>query len=134
MEWTRRSCEREAAPHRIHDLRSRAAAAAELQRLAGLDRRSLRTLTTNAFLLGWQALLFLFPELHPDNALDHGDAVEVVPPNQLTLPGFEQLTARRYVRSGLEFGHYRAGLGTLDGVNPGVSGTDLPSGPRAHGR
>ena len=34
----------------------------------------------------------------------------------------------------LEFGHYRAGLGTLDGVNPGVSGTDLPSGPRAHGR
>ena len=51
-------------------------------------------------MIGWHALLFLFPELHPDNALDHGRAIEVAPPNQLTLPGFEQLAARRYVRSG----------------------------------
>ncbi|MCX6927457.1 MAG: DNA cytosine methyltransferase [Verrucomicrobia bacterium] len=81
-------------------LRSRTAAAAELQRLAALDRRALRLLPKDAFLRGWHALLFLFPELHPDNALDHGETIEAAPPNQLTLPGFEQLVARRYVRSG----------------------------------
>ncbi|MGD0260293.1 MAG: DNA cytosine methyltransferase [Verrucomicrobiota bacterium] len=80
--------------------RSRPAAAAQLQRLAALDRRALRLLPKDAFLRGWHALLFLFPELHPDNALDHGETIEAVPPNQLTLPGFEQLAARRYVRSG----------------------------------
>jgi DNA (cytosine-5)-methyltransferase 1 len=79
---------------------SRAAAAAELQRLAALDRRALRLLPREAFLCGWHALLFLFPELHPDNALDHGETIEAAPPNQLTLPGFEQLVARRYARSG----------------------------------
>jgi DNA (cytosine-5)-methyltransferase 1 len=81
-------------------LRSRTAAAAKLQRLAALDRRALRLLPKDAFLRGWHALLFLFPELHPDNALDHGETIEAAPPNQLTLPGFEQLVARRYVRSG----------------------------------
>ena len=80
--------------------RSRTAAAAELQRLAALDRRALRLLPKDAFLRGWHALLFLFPELHPDNALDHGETIEAAPPNQLTLPGFEQLAACRYVRSG----------------------------------
>ena len=81
-------------------MRSRTAAAAELQRLAALDRRALRLLPKDAFLRGWHALLFLFPGLHPDNALDHGETIEAAPPNQLTLPGFEQLVARRYVRSG----------------------------------
>ena len=81
-------------------LRSRTAAAAELQRLAALDRRTLRLLPEDAFLRGWHALLFLFPGLHPDNALDHGETIEEAPPNQLTLPGFEQLVALRYVRSG----------------------------------
>jgi DNA (cytosine-5)-methyltransferase 1 len=81
-------------------LRSRTAAAAELQRLAALDRRALRLLPKDAFLRGWHALLFLFPELHPDNALDHGETIEAAPPSQLTLPASEQLVARRYVRSG----------------------------------
>ncbi len=49
---------------------------------------------------GWHALLFLFPGLHPDNALDHGEDLEVVGPDQLALPGYEQLLATRYVRSG----------------------------------
>ena len=93
-------CREGAVPEESSGFRSRAAAAAELQRLAALDRRALRLLPKEAFLRGWHALLFLFPELHPDNALDHGETIEEVPPNQLTLPGFEQLAARRYVRSG----------------------------------
>jgi DNA (cytosine-5)-methyltransferase 1 len=52
------------------------------------------------FLRGWHALLFLFPGLHPDNALDHGDTIEEVPTEQLGLPGFERELDRRHTRSG----------------------------------
>jgi len=79
---------------------SRPDAARELERLAKLDRRVLRLLPKQRFLRGWHALLFLFPGLHPDNALDHGDAIEEIPTEQLGLPGFEQLLARRHARSG----------------------------------
>lgn len=79
---------------------SRHAAALELQRLANLDRRSMRELPTEEFLLGWRALLFLFPDLHPDNALDHGDHVENEAPHRITVRSLEQLAARRYARSG----------------------------------
>jgi len=75
-------------------------AARELERLAGLDRRELRSLPMKEFLRGWHALLFLFPGLHPDNALNHGDDFEVVSPDQLALPGYEELLAKRFVRSG----------------------------------
>jgi len=71
-----------------------------LQRLAGLDRRELRDLPTEQFLHGWRALLFVFPGLHPDNALDHGNQIEEVSPDQLALPGFGELFSRRYSRSG----------------------------------
>jgi DNA (cytosine-5)-methyltransferase 1 len=80
--------------------RTRVAAAHELERLARLDRRALRALSDEEFLAGWHALLFLFPGLHPDNALDHGHNIEDLPANQLALPGFEHLLARRYARSG----------------------------------
>jgi DNA (cytosine-5)-methyltransferase 1 len=79
---------------------ARQAAACELQRLASLDRRALRALPTETFLQGWRALIFLFPDLHPDNALDHGSQIEEVSPNQLALPGFDALVSRRYSRSG----------------------------------
>ena len=79
---------------------ARTEAARKLQRLARLDRRALHGLPTDEFLEGWHAVLFLFPELHPDNALDHGDTIEIVPANQLALPGFEELLSRRYARSG----------------------------------
>lgn len=82
------------APH------SRPAAARALERLANLDRRGLRALSKADFLYGWHALLFLFPGLHPDNALDHGGDIEEVPIEQLGLPGFEQELARRHARSG----------------------------------
>jgi DNA (cytosine-5)-methyltransferase 1 len=78
----------------------RHAAARELERLARLDRRALRALPTDEFLRGWHALLFLFPGLHPDNALDHGDEIEQVPTEQLGLPGFERLLDRRHTCSG----------------------------------
>lgn len=81
-------------------LDSRADAARELERLARLDRGCLRALPTEEFLRGWHALLFLFPGLHPDNALDHGKGIETVAVDQLALPGFDELLSRRYARSG----------------------------------
>lgn len=77
----------------------RLAAARELERLAQLDRHAIRALPGDDFLRGWHALLFLFPDLHPDNALDHGDAVETWQDSQLPLPGLE-FFARRYARTG----------------------------------
>jgi DNA (cytosine-5)-methyltransferase 1 len=79
---------------------SRSAAARELERLAHLDRRALRAVPRDEFLRGWHALLFLFPGLHPDNALDHGDDIEEIPTEQLGLPGFERQLDRRHTRSG----------------------------------
>jgi DNA (cytosine-5)-methyltransferase 1 len=79
---------------------TRQEAARELERIAQLDRRALRALSTSEFLRGWHALLFLFPGLHPDNALDHGDDIEVVNDAQLPLPGLEKVLARRHTRSG----------------------------------
>ncbi len=64
--------------------------------LARSTRRELRALDTAAFRRGWHALLFLYPELHPDNALDHGDDRF-----QATLPlrGADEWR-ERYTRSG----------------------------------
>jgi len=81
-------------------LRTRRDAARELERLANLDRRALRALPAHDFLRGWYALLFLFPGLHPDNARDHGNAIEEVVTEQLGLPGFERLLKHRHIRSG----------------------------------
>ncbi len=92
--------------HRFQDRRTltaaptRREAAQELERIANLDRRNLRALPTEEFIRGWHALLFLFPGLHPDNALDHGRDVEKIHANQLELPGFAELFRKRYVRSG----------------------------------
>ncbi|MSU57466.1 MAG: DNA cytosine methyltransferase [Pedosphaera sp.] len=79
---------------------TRKEAASELQRLAGLDRRALRALPTQQFLHGWRALLSLFPDLHPDSARDHGNHIVEMSPDQLALPGFDELVSRRYSRSG----------------------------------
>lgn len=79
---------------------SRAEAAKCLQTLAGFDRRQLRSCQTSEFLRGWLALLFLFPELHPNNALDHGDINAIWLTGQLPLPGLEAFEARRFARSG----------------------------------
>ncbi|TAJ92769.1 MAG: DNA cytosine methyltransferase [Gammaproteobacteria bacterium] len=68
--------------------------------LAELNRHDLRALTAREFLRGWHALLFLFPGLHPDNALDHGDIIETTSGSKVVLGGFEKLLSRHYVRSG----------------------------------
>lgn len=76
------------------------AAALELEKLAQLDRRALGALPTEDFLRGWHALLFLFPDLHPDNARDHGREVEERGSRRTSLEALEKLAARRYARSG----------------------------------
>ena len=80
--------------------KSQAGAAARLQEIANLDRRQLRTAEKPVFLRGWFALFYLFPGLHPDNALDHGDPAALWLPGQLALPGLEDFATRRFARSG----------------------------------
>lgn len=87
------------APHgRIRQ--SHSEALRELEHLTHLDRRALRTLHAADFLRGWHALLFLLPELHPENARDHGHTIETISPSQVTLRGYEGFLSRRYARSG----------------------------------
>lgn len=71
------------------------------------DRRALRTMNTEHFLRAWHALLWLFPDLHPDNAIEHGDERHE---DVSTSADLAQLGRERYMRSGwpvmLEgFGH-----------------------------
>ena len=81
---------------------SRHAAARELERLAQLDPRALRALLTEEFLSSWHTLLFLFPGLHPNNVLDHGDDIEEVPTAQLCLTALDELVARSCWAEALE--------------------------------
>jgi DNA (cytosine-5)-methyltransferase 1 len=64
--------------------------------LARATLGELRSLEADVFRRGWFALLFLYPELHPDSALDHGhDRIEMIP----RIP--EAAAWReRYIRSG----------------------------------
>ncbi len=79
---------------------TRVQAAARLQQIASYDRRQLRASEKIEFLQGWLALLFLFPDLHPDNALNHGNVETVWSSLQPALPGLEEFEARRFTRSG----------------------------------
>lgn len=67
-----------------------------LAALAVLTRHQLRKVDDAAFLRGWHALLYLYPDLHPDNAIDHGESKERAESHchqQLDL-------SERYARSG----------------------------------
>lgn len=79
---------------------SQTEAARELELLAKLNYRALRALTAREFLRGWHALLFLFPGLHPNNALDHGDIIETTSGSKAVHGDFGELLSRHYVRSG----------------------------------
>ena len=79
---------------------SRPQAAVRLQEIATLDRRQLRACEKPVFLRGWFALFYLFPGLHPDNALDHGDPSFLWSLEQLALPGLEDFATHRFARSG----------------------------------
>jgi DNA (cytosine-5)-methyltransferase 1 len=65
-----------------------------------MDRRQLRLCEKSQFLRGWYSLFYLFPNLHPLNALDHGDMDAVWSPEQTALPSFESFGAVRFERSG----------------------------------
>jgi len=85
----------------LPDLPANAAqAAARLQVLMHCDRRQLRALDTAAFVQGWHSLLWLFPGLHPDNALDHGPEKHDWPEAETILPGIEPSNRQVHVRSG----------------------------------
>lgn len=75
-------------------------AALHLQGIAELDRNQLRNCKKEKFLRGWFALLYLFPDLHPDNALNHGDTEEVWSRGKSSLEVIENFSTRRFVRSG----------------------------------
>ncbi len=74
--------------------------AVRLQEIAALDRCQLRVSEKRVFLRGWFALFYLFPGLHPDNALDHGDPTSLWSQEQLALPGLEDFATHRFARSG----------------------------------
>lgn len=61
------------------------------------DRRALRAMATPVFLRAWHALLWLFPDLHPDNAVEHGDERHE---DAATAPDVAPLGRERYTRSG----------------------------------
>lgn len=82
----------------------------ELDILSRLGRRELRALAVEELLRGWNAILFLFPDLHPDNARDHGHDIEQALPSQFALHGSEELFSDRYVRSGWPVGLQLLGL------------------------
>lgn len=82
----------------IPDNRTRAAKC--LETIASLDRRQLRACDKTEFLRGWFALLFLFPDLHPASALDHGNVEAIWSSTQRPLPGLEDFEGRRFARSG----------------------------------
>lgn len=72
----------------------------ELQRFSQFDRRSLHALSTGDFLYGWHSLLFLFPNLHPDNALDHSTDIETTQNAVIEEPDTNNFLSQCYVRSG----------------------------------
>ncbi len=78
----------------------RCAVVLELLKLAQLDSRALRELPTDELLRGWYALLSLFPDLHPDNARNHGKEVEEVNSRAISVKALEKMASRRYARSG----------------------------------
>jgi DNA (cytosine-5)-methyltransferase 1 len=71
-------------------------AAFRLKPFTEADARALRAMSPREFLRGWHALLWLFPHLHPDNAVEHGDEQHNEPSPVPELPKL----APRYVRSG----------------------------------
>jgi DNA (cytosine-5)-methyltransferase 1 len=75
-------------------------AASRLHILMHCDRMQLRALDAAAFINGWHALLWLFPGLHPDNALDHGAEKLDWPEAEAVLPGIEPSRRQVHVRSG----------------------------------
>jgi DNA (cytosine-5)-methyltransferase 1 len=78
----------------------RSTLAARLGRLVPLKRSSLRSLKKKEFLEAWHALLLLFPDLHPMNALDHGNQQSSSPELTELFPQLATQDCQRFLRSG----------------------------------
>lgn len=78
--------------------RNHAEAVEWLDPLAKADRKTMCAMPADAFLKCWHALLWLFPDLHPENALalEHGDETHDEPASGEAVDRF----GRRYTRSG----------------------------------
>lgn len=75
---------------------SQSVALRRLAVIAAMNDLQLRKSDTETFLLGWYALFYLLPGLHPDNAFDHGKEKESV-----EAPKHDSLDlSRRYRRTG----------------------------------
>lgn len=73
---------------------------AKLNVLMRCTRQELKALPMSDFLKGWHALLWLFPSLHPDNALDHGRDTLDWPEARKVLPLSDSDDLQYYARSG----------------------------------
>lgn len=78
---------------------SREEAVIRLMGVALMTRPELKSSDHLVFLGGWHSLLYLFPDLHPDNALDHGlDSETVAVPAVPIATGLD--LRKRYKRTG----------------------------------
>jgi DNA (cytosine-5)-methyltransferase 1 len=68
--------------------------------LVPLNQTQLRLVEKNKFLAGWAALFDLFPDIHPDNALDHGEQKTSCPEVARLFPKVIGIPQQRYRRSG----------------------------------
>ncbi len=93
-------CELARGARGAHTPGSRTEAAQWLEELIHLSRRALHALSVEELLRGWHAVLYLFPGLHPDGALNHGEATESVALTGFDISGIGELLSRRYVRTG----------------------------------
>jgi DNA (cytosine-5)-methyltransferase 1 len=75
-------------------------ASLRLNVLMKCDREEIRALDPPKFIEGWHALLWLFPSLHPDNALDHGAEKHDWPQAESLLPCLAPNRRQFYARSG----------------------------------
>ena len=65
------------------------------------DVKELRTVSADTFKRGWYSVGFLYPGLHPDGALEHGNELSSEPENFPKIRKVEpRLLAPFYVRSG----------------------------------
>ncbi len=72
----------------------------DLEALADSSSAELRAISRETFVPVWQALLALFPHVHPDNALDHGSRKASCPDVFKLFPRIKGLKRLRYLRSG----------------------------------
>ena len=102
------------------------AAADAIRRVLLLDRKELRRIPKRDLLAAWYAVLELFPDLHPENAHDHGD-VTLSGPTDPRIPSdlSRRLKVRR-ARSGWPAKLTEIGAEALRRVEVGeLEGKDL---------